>query len=80
MKPENLEVIMRIDFSATDGKQIVVHAEKVQELVRCGECTNRLVNSRGENRCWADHDNGVNSLPLDWFCADGRKGEEDETD
>ena len=50
------------------------------EVVRCGECTFRLVNSRGENKCWAGHDNGVVSLPLDWFCADGRKGEEDDPD
>ena len=61
---------------------LVNHAPVVDavEVVRCGECTNRLVNSRGENKCWQDHDNGVNSLPLDWFCADGeRMGEEDET-
>lgn len=33
-----VEVVMRIDFVASDGEQICAHAEKVQELIRCGEC------------------------------------------
>lgn len=36
LKP--MEVIMRIDFVASDGAQVCAHAEKVQELVRCEEC------------------------------------------
>lgn len=38
MEVKPIEVIMRIDFAASDGKQIVAHAEKVQELIRCGAC------------------------------------------
>lgn len=33
-----VEVIMRIDFVASDGEQICAHAEKVQELIRCKDC------------------------------------------
>lgn len=36
LKP--MEVIMRIDFVASDGEQICAHAEKVQELIRCKDC------------------------------------------
>ena len=71
MKPENLEVIMRIDFSATDGTQIVAHAEKVQDLVRCGECKHY---KRHDKRCTA-WDHGVGT---DGYCYKGeRKGEEE---
>ena len=36
LKP--MEVIMWIDFVASDGEQICAHAEKVQELIRCKDC------------------------------------------
>lgn len=36
LKP--MEVIMRIDFVASDGEQICAHAERVQELIRCKDC------------------------------------------
>ena len=36
LKP--MEVIMRIDFVASDKVQVCAHAERVQELIRCGEC------------------------------------------
>lgn len=36
LKP--MEVIMQIDFVASDGEQICAHAEKVQELIRCKDC------------------------------------------
>lgn len=29
---------MRIDFADSDGEQVVFHAERVQELVRCKDC------------------------------------------
>jgi len=35
---KQMEVIMRIDFAMSDGEQVAVHAEKVQELVRCSDC------------------------------------------
>ena len=44
--------------------------------VRCGECEHFYETKHG-NGCMLDHDEGMNSLPTDWFCADGeRKGEE----
>lgn len=36
LKP--FEVIMKIDFAGSNGIEIVAHAEKVAELVRCGDC------------------------------------------
>lgn len=38
MQAKPIEVIMRIDFAASKGPEIVAHAEKVQKLIRCGEC------------------------------------------
>ncbi len=42
MEVKPIEVIMRIDFAASDGKQIVAHAEKVQELIRCRDCKHKI--------------------------------------
>ena len=36
LKP--LEVIMVLDFVSSNGREIVAHAEGVQELVRCKDC------------------------------------------
>lgn len=36
LKP--FEVIVKIDFGASDGVVAVAHAQKVSKLVRCGEC------------------------------------------
>lgn len=41
MEAKPIEVIMRVDFAASDGNQIVAHAERVQELVRCKNCKYR---------------------------------------
>lgn len=66
LKP--FEVIMRIDYDASKGPEVVVHAKKVQELVRCGECEH-----------WMDIDNGRQKhemcaqLMPNWFCADGER-------
>ena len=38
MEAKPIEVIMRIDFAASKGPEIIAHAEKVQELIRCGAC------------------------------------------
>lgn len=54
LKP--LEVIMRIDFAASKGPEVVAHAEAVQELVRCRDCRhnyNTCVNSGiNEPKCY----------------------------
>lgn len=39
LKP--FEVIMKINFAGSNGLEIVAHAEKVAELVRCGDCKHR---------------------------------------
>ena len=36
LKP--MEVIMKIDFVASNGLEVVAHAERVSELVRCKDC------------------------------------------
>lgn len=40
LKP--FEVIMKINFAGSNGLEIVAHAEKVAELVRCGDCKHYL--------------------------------------
>lgn len=37
-KPKPMEVILKIDFAASNGLEAVIHAEKVSELVRCKDC------------------------------------------
>lgn len=70
---KQIEVIMRINFAGTDGKQICAHAEKVQELVRCQDCKYSRPYRLDKYTCEKDHC----TTPADWFCADGeRKGEE----
>lgn len=36
LKP--MEIIMRIDYASSNGIEVVAHAERVQELVRCKDC------------------------------------------
>ena len=38
MGAKPIEVIMRIDFASSNGTEIVAHACKVSELVRCRDC------------------------------------------
>lgn len=73
MEAKPIEVIMRIDFSASNGTEIVAHAEKVSELVRCKDCefydpfVHRL---KGHGTCafWDNMQTGENT-----FCSHGRK-------
>ena len=37
-KLEPMDVIMKLNFAGSNGLQIVAHAEKVSELVRCRDC------------------------------------------
>lgn len=63
-----MEVIMRIDFVASNGKQICAHAEKVQELIRCKDCKFYTAMNR-------ETKSGICSLIMhqnfgdDWYCA-----------
>lgn len=36
LKP--IEVVMRIDFASSNGIEVIAHAERVCELVRCKDC------------------------------------------
>lgn len=69
MKAKPIEVIMRIDFAASKGPEIVAHAEKVQELVRCKDCKHRDVeNGLCKGRGWP-----MQLVPDDGFCDKGGK-------
>lgn len=76
LKP--FEVIMRIDFAASDKKQICAHAEKVQELVRCKDCywwdrSWQLIETKPELR----NCKKLRTITKeDWFCAEGRRKDE----
>ena len=83
LKP--FEVIMRIDFAASDKKQLCAHAEKVQELVRCKDCKwyeiYQLKKDGTDDRRYKPSycvNLAFHASP-DWFCADGER-REDETD
>lgn len=39
LKP--FEVVMRIDFASSNKIEVVAHAERVSELVRCRDCKYR---------------------------------------
>lgn len=80
LKP--MEVIMRIDFAGTDGKQICAHAEKVQELVRCKDCRwyeiYQLKKDGTDDRRYNPSYCTLlrHNFTPDWFCADGEKRDE----
>jgi len=73
MQAKPIEVIMRIDFSASNGTEIMAHAEKVSELVRCKDC--KYNPSKGE---WI-HCNrvGLWNCPDD-YCSRAERKEADE--
>lgn len=64
LKP--MEVIMKIDFSASNGLEIVAHAEKVSELVRCRECIHDNLNDPICPIPWVKR-------MLDSFCSFGER-------
>lgn len=63
LKP--FEVIMRIDYAASKGPEVVAHAEKVQELVRCVDCKWNMSCGYISARSFKEW--------KDWFCADGER-------
>lgn len=75
LKP--FEVIMRIDYAASKGPEVVAHAKKVQDLVRCGECRYRITAhgiSDGWVLCSKPYTERGNAMHrADWFCADGER-------
>jgi len=74
MQAKPIEVIMRIDFAASNGTEIMAHAEKVSELVRCKDC--KYNSSKGE---WIHCDRLAWWNSPDDYCSKGeRKEVEDE--
>lgn len=74
LKP--FEVIMRIDFAASKGLEVVEHAEKVQELVRCKDCKYYVEEVGACTRSDIIRSDMRIIMP-NWFCADGVKKEQD---
>ena len=68
---EPFEVIMRIDFAGSNGLEIVAHAEKVAELVRCRDCTYYKKGSDGVSYCYK-HDDDI-LWQDDDFCSRGER-------
>ncbi len=73
MQAKPIEVIMRIDFAASNGTEIVAHAEKVQELVRCKDCKYR----RSDDFC-AGRGYPEQLVPDDGYCDKGKRKEVEE--
>ena len=69
-KPKQMEVIMRIDFAASNGIEVIAHAEKVQELVRCKDCKHRNGSACDYSAVWL-RENG--------FCQWGERREDAES-
>lgn len=78
MEAKPIEVIMRIDFAATTGTEIVAHAEKISELVRCKDC--KYYNHRHH---YCDGIGYWFGLEDEWsdngFCYKGERREDAET-
>ena len=73
MDEKPIEVIMRIDFSASNGTEIVAHAEKVSELIRCKDCKHCVYEEPGMAYC----NNIIGSWTSDdFFCKDGERKED----
>lgn len=75
LKP--IEVIMKIDFASSNGIEVVAHAERVQELVRCKDCIHGIPESydtvtmkfSDERYCYRHHMGHFG----DYYCADGKR-------
>lgn len=82
LKP--IEVVMLIDFASSNGIEVIAHAERVCELVRCKDCKwhewyirSRLMDGKEyeSNECRKFN----MAVTPNWFCADGKRKEtEDE--
>ena len=74
-KLEPIEVIMKIDFVESNGLDIVAHAEKVSELVRCRDCR-YFYNGHDENgdneKCCTSH-RGLVATDENGFCCRAKK-------
>ena len=70
LKP--MEVIVKIDFAASNGLEIVAHAEKVSELVRCKDCIHApiLGIGNGFNIEWPKIDGLFEDSTCPYFCDD----------
>lgn len=70
LKP--VEVIMKIDFAASNGPDIVAHAEKVSELVRCRDC--RYFYNGNDEKCCTSH-RGLVAIDENGFCCRAKRRE-----
>ena len=77
LKP--FEVIMRIDYTASKGPEVMCHAEKVQDLVRCRECKYWSEVDTSDSLRYGQCDRpgsairGNCFIRESWFCADGER-------
>ena len=64
------------------GKWLIpekVNCEIKGELVRCKHCKNVVVYDDNEVICDHIDSNGNDKHSIDWFCADGKRREENES-
>lgn len=50
----------------------------VRELIRCRDCKNAVVYDDNEVVCTHIDSNGNDTHSVDWFCADGKRRDEDD--
>ena len=68
LKP--MEVIMKIDFAASNGLEVVAHAEKIAELVRCKDY--RFFHNGYDEKCCINH-KGVVATDENGFCHHAKR-------
>ena len=75
LKP--IEVVMRIDFASSNGIEVIAHAERVCELVRCKDCKfNSLKRLSGNVFC----NYGIGLYQLNDFCSKGERKEAEDAE
>ena len=50
----------------------------VRELIRCRDCKNAVFYDDNEVICTHIDSNGSDTHSVDWFCADGKRRDEDD--
>ena len=72
LKP--IEYIMRLDYGAQKGPEVVIHAQGIQRLVRCREC--RYFHNGYDEKCCINH-SGVVVTDENGFCHHGKRRDDD---
>lgn len=71
LKP--VEYIMRLDYGAQNGPEVIIHAKAVQRLVRCKDCRYSEI----QNGVLCCDTLGAWNISEDGFCSFGERRDDD---